>query len=184
MPTKGGNKPRNTYPAQQVLSTLRTNPCGCSFPQGSHHSSSVSDHSTITPNKYRALRRAASAVLEGQGNMGITRSFAKDNPEFSRVRGQNDTFHQKVSETAPVKLSRCNSFCSNQTLLVISFPNQNNTGKNNLLTDDTFFLKTVFLMLFLSHFHCIEIAPDIRKQLCCTHPTTAPQLHESLPASL
>lgn len=39
-------------------------------------------------------------------------------------------------------------------------------------------------MLFLSHFRCIEIATDIRKQLCRTHPATAPQLHESLPASL
>lgn len=90
--------------------------------------------------KHTALRRKDHALLEGQVNMSITRSFAKD-PEFSPAWGQNDTFHQKVSEIAPVKLSRCNFFCSNQTLLVISYPNQNNTDKNNLLTDDTFFLK-------------------------------------------
>lgn len=58
---------------------------------------------------------------------------------FPSTGAKKDTFHQEVSESVPVKLSRCNSFCSNQTLFVSSYPNQNKTGKNNLLTDDTFF---------------------------------------------
>lgn len=58
---------------------------------------------------------------------------------FPSTGANKDTFHQKVSESVPVKLSRCNFFCSNQTLFVSSYPNQNKTGKNNLLTDDTFF---------------------------------------------
>lgn len=65
---------------------------------------------------------------------------------FPSTGAKKDIFDQKLSESAPVKLSRCNFFCSNQTLFVSSYPNQNNTGKNNLLTDDTFFfLKTVCL---------------------------------------
>lgn len=51
MPTKGGNKSRNMYSAQQVPSTSCTYPCGYSpFPQGRHHSSSVSEYSAVTPN--------------------------------------------------------------------------------------------------------------------------------------
>lgn len=66
--------------------------------------------------------------------------------QSSPKHGGKMTHFTKVSETAPVKLSRsrCNFFCSNQTLLVISYPNQNNTDKNNLLTDDTFFLNCLF----------------------------------------
>lgn len=116
----------------------------------------------------------------------LPRFLPKTIQTFPNTGAKKDTFHQKVSESAPVKLSRCKFFCSNQTLFVSSYPNQNKTGKNNLLTDDTFFsLKlSAFFTLFLSHFRVIEIATDIRKQLCCTHPTTMPQLHKSLPASL
>lgn len=62
-----------------------------------------------------------------------------------KMRHFKHTHTQKVSETAPVKLSRCNFFCSNQTLLVISYPNQNNTDENNLLTEDAFFFLKICL---------------------------------------
>lgn len=191
MLTEGGNKPRNVHPAHQVLSTLHMDPvvtpCSYShFPQESHHSST--EHSTNwNPNKQGALRGKDSALLAGQVNYVHYQDFCQRQSRFFPARGaKKDTLHQKVSESAPVKLSRCNFFCSNQTLFVSSYPIQNKTGKNNLLTDDTFFLKNClpFSLLFLSHFHVIEIATDIRKQLCCTHPITMPQLHKSLPAAL
>lgn len=97
MPTEEGNKPRNVHPAHQVLSTLHTDPCSYPpFPQESHHSSSIPEHSTNwNPNKQRGLRGKDFALLAGQVNYVYHQDFCQRQSRLFPARGQKKTYLTK-----------------------------------------------------------------------------------------
>lgn len=132
--------------------------------------------------QHRAPKREDSTLLEGQANMGITRSFAKE-AQSSKRGGKMTHFTKKFLQLPQLNSPDVIPFVAIRLYLLFHILTKTTQTKIICLLTTLFFFKTVFFMLFLSHFRCIEIATDIRKQLCYTHPATAPQLHKSLPAS-
>lgn len=140
---EGGNKPRNAHPAHQVLSTLHRDPYSYSpFPQESHYSSSVPEHSTNwNPNREHREERIL-LCLQARWIMCITRIFATDNPDFSQHGGKKKThFTKKFLKMPQLNTPDVISFVAIRLYLLVHILIKTKQAKIICLLMTLFFLK-------------------------------------------